>query len=63
MQTVKKSTPARTRTPSGTIHRSIHLLRAAFEDLGARVPLAEMERLAIMINEAMTAGARSFHTP
>jgi hypothetical protein len=49
--------------PSGTIHRSIHLLRAALEDLGAQVPLREMERLAIMINEAMTAGARSFHTP
>jgi hypothetical protein len=49
--------------PSGTIQRSIHLLRAALEDLGAQVPLREMERLAIMINEAMTAGARSFHTP
>jgi len=49
--------------PSGTIHRSIQLLRAAFADLGARVPLPEMERLAIMINEAMSAGARSFHTP
>jgi hypothetical protein len=49
--------------PSGTIHRSIHLLRAALEELGAQLPLPEMERLAIMINEAMTAGARSFHTP
>jgi hypothetical protein len=61
MHTVKNRKGAR--TPSGTIHRSIHLLRAALEDLGAQVPLAEMERLAIMINEAMTAGARSFHTP
>ena len=42
MQTVKKGKTARTRTPSGTIHRSIHLLRAALEDLGAQVPMAEM---------------------
>ena len=49
--------------PSGTIHRSIHLLSSALEDLGAHEPLRETERIAIMINEAMTAGARSFHTP
>src|SRR5271157_4179570 len=48
---------------TGTIHRSIHLLAAALEDLGALLPLRETERLAVMINEAMTAGARSFHTP
>ena len=51
------------RAPSGTIHRSIHLLAAALEDLGAQAPLPEVERIAIMINEAMTAGGRSFHTP
>jgi hypothetical protein len=48
---------------TGTIHRSIHLLAAALEDLGAQLPLRETERLGVMINEAMTAGARSFHTP
>ncbi len=51
------------RAPAGTIHRSIHLLASALEDLGAQAPLQETERIAIMINEAMTAGARSFHTP
>lgn len=51
------------RPPAGTIHRSIHLLHTALEDLGARMPLADVERLAIMINQAMTAEARSFHTP
>ena len=49
--------------PTGTIHRSIDLLRTALEELGARMPLFEVERLAVMINQAMTAGARSFHTP
>jgi hypothetical protein len=57
--TRKKAAPVLT----GTIHRSIHLLAAALEDLGASLPLRETERLAVMINEAMTAGARSFHTP
>ena len=61
MRTVKHDNDVA--VPSGTIHRSIHLLRAALEDLGGRVALREMERIAIMINEAMTAGARSFHTP
>jgi hypothetical protein len=49
--------------PSGTIHSSINLLAKALEDLGAQVTLQETEHLAVMINEAMTAGARSFHTP
>lgn len=49
--------------PAGTIHRSIHLLRTALEDLAARMPLQEVERIAIIINQAMTAQARSFHTP
>ena len=49
--------------PAGTIHRSIRLLADALEDLGASVSLRDTERMAIMINEAMSAGARSFHTP
>lgn len=51
------------RLPAGTIHRSIHLLRTALGELGARMPLPEVERIGIMINQAMTAQARSFHTP
>lgn len=54
---------ARLRPPTGTIHRSIQLLLTALEELGAVMPLAEVERIAILINQAMTAGARSFHTP
>jgi hypothetical protein len=54
---------ARMRAPIGTIHRSIELLRTALEDLGAAMPLPEVERLGILINEAMSAPARSFHTP
>jgi hypothetical protein len=57
----RTSIPAK--APSGTIHRSIHLLRSAFDDLGAEIDLMEVERLAVMINRAMTAGTRSFHTP
>ena len=49
--------------PAGTIHRSLQLLSAALEELGARLPLAEVERIGIIINQAMTAQARSFHTP
>jgi hypothetical protein len=61
-KTVRKPKAA-LRRPSGTIHRSIHLLRTALEELGASMPLPEVERLAIIINQAMTATARSFHTP
>ncbi len=45
------------------IHRSIRLLRAALVDLGAAMPLSDVERIAIMINEAMSVQTRSFHTP
>ena len=51
------------RPPAGTMHRSIQLLQTALDELGARMPLADVERIAIIINEAMTAEARSFHTP
>ncbi len=53
----------RVRTPAGTIHRTIALLHSALRQLGADMPLDEEERVAVMINQAMTAGARSFHTP
>jgi hypothetical protein len=49
--------------PSGVIHRTIEILLAALRDLSARLPLAEVERLAVMINRAMTVQGRSFHTP
>ncbi len=49
--------------PAGTIHRSIELLRTALVDLGAPLPFSDVERVAIMINEAMSVQARSFHTP
>jgi hypothetical protein len=51
------------RPPAGTIHRSIHLLLTALNELGAEMPLPGVEKVAIMINQAMTAEARSFHTP
>ncbi|HTP57502.1 MAG TPA: hypothetical protein VMM82_01210, partial [Spirochaetia bacterium] len=49
--------------PAGTLHRSIQLLQTALEELNARMPTADVEHIAILINEAMTAEARSFHTP
>ncbi len=50
-------------SPAGTIHRTIALLHDALRALHAQMPLPEVERVAVMINQAMTAGARSFHTP
>ena len=61
-KTARKRKPA-LRLPAGTIHRSLHLLSTALEELGARLPLPEVERIGIIINQAMTAQARSFHTP
>jgi hypothetical protein len=49
--------------PAGTMHRSIQLLQTALSELGAHMPLSEVEHIAILINQAMTAEARSFHTP
>ncbi len=49
--------------PEGTIHRSIQLLKTALDALGARMPFTEIEKTAIMVDQAMTAEARSFHTP
>jgi hypothetical protein len=58
-----KKTSSRPTAPAGTIQRSINLLRTALDSLGAGLPLMEVERLAVAINRAMTAEARSFHTP
>ncbi len=58
-----RKTGSALRPPEGTIHRSIHLLQTALTEVGARMPLSEVEKTAIMINQAMTAEARSFHTP
>jgi hypothetical protein len=41
----------------------MRLLLGALEDLGASMALGEVERLAVMINQAMTLHTRSFHTP
>ena len=49
--------------PTGTIQRTISLLYASLRALGAELPLAELERVAVMVNEAMSSGGRSFHTP
>jgi len=56
-----RATPLR--QPAGTMHRSIQLLQTALDELNARMPTADVEHIAILINEAMTAEARSFHTP
>ncbi len=59
---VRKPKPALL-PPAGTIHKSIQLLQTALDELGAVMALSEVEHIAILINEAMTAEARSFHTP
>jgi hypothetical protein len=60
---MKKTQTPPSAAPSGTIHRSISLLLSALDDLGVRIGLMDVERLAVMINRAMTAWTRSFHTP
>jgi hypothetical protein len=47
----------------GTIQKTVSLLKVAFEGLHVDIPLIQLERLAIMVHEAMTVQARSFHTP
>jgi len=49
--------------PAGIIHRSIHLLGSALEEIEAKIAPREVERLAVMVNRAMTLEGRSFHTP
>lgn len=47
----------------GTIQKTISLFRDAFDGLGADISLLRLEALGIMVHEAMTVQARSFHTP
>jgi len=63
MQNARLKNVRRARAPSGTIQRTITLLHTALHELGADMPLAEEERLAVMIHQAMTVQARWFHTP
>jgi hypothetical protein len=46
-----------------TVHRTIRLLQKVVEDLNVDIPLSELERIGVMINRAMSAQERSFHTP
>ncbi|MGC9520383.1 MAG: hypothetical protein ACP5HG_00700 [Anaerolineae bacterium] len=48
---------------SHTIQKTITLFRKAFEGLDLSIPLLQLEELAIMVHEAMSVQARSFHTP
>jgi hypothetical protein len=45
-----------------TINRFITLFSAAFRDLKAAVPMAEVERLAMLIHHSMDQGRRAYHT-
>ncbi|MGC9349498.1 MAG: hypothetical protein ACP5JG_15270 [Anaerolineae bacterium] len=47
----------------GTIQKTIALFNEALHGLGADVSLIQLEALGIMVHEAMTVQARSFHTP
>ena len=48
---------------SGTVHRTIRLLQEALEQLEVHIPLGDLERIGVMVNRAMSAQERSFHTP
>ena len=47
----------------GTVHRTIGLLQDALRQLKVSVPLHDLERIGVMVNRAMSAQERSFHTP
>lgn len=48
---------------SGTIHRTIKLLQESLIKLDVDMPLLELERIGVMVNNAMSLQGRSFHTP
>lgn len=48
---------------AGTIQKTIALFRGALRGLGVDIPLIHIEALGIMVHEAMSVQARSFHTP
>jgi hypothetical protein len=47
----------------GTVHKTIRLLEHALRMLGADLPETDVESIGVMINRAMSAQERSFHTP
>jgi hypothetical protein len=47
----------------GTIQKTITLLMDALRGLGVDIAMSDLEALGIMVHEAMSAHARSFHTP
>ncbi len=49
--------------PFGTIQQTITLLEEALLGLGVKIPLIALEEIGIIVHEAMTVQARSFHTP
>lgn len=49
--------------PTGTVHRTIGLLDGALRALGAEADDTVVEQIGVMINRAMSAQQRSFHTP
>ena len=49
--------------PAGTVHRTIGLLDGALRQLGLEPDDHATERIGVMVNRAMSAQQRSFHTP
>ncbi len=47
----------------GTVHKTIRLLERALHLLGASVSERQIETIGVMVNRAMSAQERSFHTP
>ncbi len=47
----------------GTVHRTIQLLQEALQQLQVSIPVHDLERIGVMVNRAMSAQERSFHTP
>ncbi len=47
---------------AGTLLRTIELLKSAVDELSIPASLADIERVGIMVNKAMSTQARSFHT-
>jgi hypothetical protein len=48
---------------AGTVHKTIKLLQGALEQLKVDIPIHRLEQIGVMVNRAMSAQERSFHTP
>ncbi len=48
---------------ASTVHRTIRLLQGALEQLKVAMPIQRQEQIGVMVNRAMSAQERSFHTP